>query len=1018
MHSKVIVASLVCMLAASFGAGNKITSGIKQTNYKLKNNVCLAPNDDGGSISIINPMVSVDDECRAIFTCGDTINSVRVIKSTKGVSVSSAIVGDDARLFISTTNKTRPNQAVVVGFIVGRKSLQRTIKKTIYIHFENGTCCYSALSYSDAKTMYFMNYVATAEQLAELANGSPVFEGESSGFDFPDNPYDPDPGHPDPWPPFPPIPDPNPPRMSKNSLRAVHFDPGESYFPTINDPLTPTAEQTYVDYIFGDTQDMTFTVDLVSKEGLQPWQQRAGTGLNAQVNWYDENNNMRPAEGVSVQFYANGAVLHDMEHIFSQEPMSYDYRTGATGYCNVDVRSDAKLNVLEARICADSLSTRVEDRFNIDYPFFARASSSLFALDISDYAEITFTINIYQKKSERGQAFAMSQMQNVPFDYADEFTPTGVTAVETEFPAAKTFYDGENDKIFVQEEDYKSWDVLTHEYGHHIADSLNLCYIPDERMEHNVYQDLTIAYGDSVGKQLAYAEGLATYLGLASQMYYASEYSDTNYGDEIYKDQYRDVNADYNNYHLGGNNIANPDAVEARITSVLIKLLDNVERDYDDVSLGHQAMWNALIASKNSDSVNELIKKITDQNQDVIDDIVKVLDEEGFYDILEVVAPDEWTIMIYMCGSTLVQEACEDLEEILSINNQPYDVNIIIETGGTNKDDGYYWRSWNTGYPNGASIPYGKTSRYYVKNRRLVQIEDFSEKTSMGNSSTFEEFLKWGIEEFPAKKMGVIMWDHGAALRGVCSDYTFNKRFPDRLKNSEALAAFQNVFDAGLSDKFEFIGYDACLMQVQDIAEVNSHYFNYMIASEELEEGAGWEYDQWIDKVYAKEDTETILKAIANSYIDEFEADNTSSILDLNQMSTYYDLFESFALSIKETALNNFDTFSNVIRSTKRFNSGSDFENTCTIDGYDFLCKLQENPTFATFSSQIELVKQAYDNVVLYNRIGETAGEAHGLAIVIQLTVRMGYDPNETNFNNWQSIFEDHEFSSEYPSPL
>ena len=70
--------------------------------------------------------------------------------------------------------------------------------------------------------------------------------------------------------------------------------------------------------------------------------------------------------------------------------------------------------------------------------------------------------------------------------------------------------------------------------------------------------------------------------------------------------------------------------------------------------------------------------------------------------------------------------------------------------------------------------------------------------------------------------------------------------------------------------KLEFIGYDACLMQVQDIAELNSQYFNYMVGSEESEAGEGWDYDTWVDDVYSGKDTKTVLKAM----VDGFIADN------------------------------------------------------------------------------------------------------------------------------------------------
>ena len=87
MHSKVVIASLVCMLAASFGAGNKTTSDFKKTNRETREMACRAPNDNGTEFFIINDMISNGDEARAVFTSEKRIYNARVVKTTPGVNV-------------------------------------------------------------------------------------------------------------------------------------------------------------------------------------------------------------------------------------------------------------------------------------------------------------------------------------------------------------------------------------------------------------------------------------------------------------------------------------------------------------------------------------------------------------------------------------------------------------------------------------------------------------------------------------------------------------------------------------------------------------------------------------------------------------------------------------------------------------------------------------------------------------------------------------------------------------------
>ena len=343
---------------------------------------------------------------------------------------------------------------------------------------------------------------------------------------------------------------------------------------------------------------------------------------------------------------------------------------------------------------------------------------------------------------------------------------------------------------------------------------------------------------------------------------------------------------------------------------------------------------------------------------------------------------NNWTIMIYLCGADLESGsglATADIKEILKVNNQPDDVNIIIETGGS--------RSWH-----GYGISASNLTRFHVENKSLVEDEKLP-KANMGKQSTFESFLDWGLTEYPADKTGVVFWNHGGALSGVCFDENYGG---DGLTNSETSAAFKNVFNAHGVDKLEFVGYDACIMQIQDVAEFNSKYFEYMIGSEESEAGEGWVYDQWIDDVYADRDTDTILKATCDSFVNKYGSDQTLSYLNLNKMPTFFNAIESMSSAIKSTVTSNKSSFNSIINNSKRF-SGSQ------VDGYDFLNRLGSNSKFSSFSDKISEVKTAYKNLVVYSRKGGSAGNANGLGFIYASSY--SYPASETSFMNWRSLF-------------
>ena len=81
--------------------------------------------------------------------------------------------------------------------------------------------------------------------------------------------------------------------------------------------------------------------------------------------------------------------------------------------------------------------------------------------------------------------------------------------------------------------------------------------------------------------------------------------------------------------------------------------------------------------------------------------------------------------------------------------------------------------------------------------------------------------------------------DHGGgAIVGFGADENYGY---ESLSMVEMMMPFRTKFYND-GNKFDWIGFDACLMGMLEVADVLSPYANYMIASEELEAGSGWNY--------------------------------------------------------------------------------------------------------------------------------------------------------------------------------
>ncbi|MFA7032260.1 MAG: Ig-like domain-containing protein [Bacilli bacterium] len=374
-------------------------------------------------------------------------------------------------------------------------------------------------------------------------------------------------------------------------------------------------------------------------------------------------------------------------------------------------------------------------------------------------------------------------------------------------------------------------------------------------------------------------------------------------------------------------------------------------------------------------------------------------------------ALDAWTVMVYMCGADLESGsyhfATGDLTEMINVTGQPDNVNVIVEAGGA--------QSWSSTYS--SVINKNNLNRFHLSNNEFVLDEQIA-KADMGSASTFQSFLEWGLTEYPAERTMVVMWNHGGAMGGCCYDENYSD---DSLMNSEVNTALNGAFNSlGRTEKLEVIGYDACLMQVQDVAEFNSSYFNYMVASEESEAGYGWDYDGgWLNAIYNNPSTVTTA-TVLNSVVDTFIADNggvysssndqTLSWLDLSQMGVYKTAWENMAGYLNSSVLNssNKTAFQNLVKTCKYY-ADTDYTYFCTFDAKDFLAKLSASSTFniGSLSTYISAAQSAFNNVVSYSSCGAGAGNSYGLCMFFSVSSNCGrsvvYTSSQTNFTNWRT---------------
>lgn len=258
-------------------------------------------------------------------------------------------------------------------------------------------------------------------------------------------------------------------------------------------------------------------------------------------------------------------------------------------------------------------------------------------------------------------------------------------------------------------------------------------------------------------------------------------------------------------------------------------------------------------------------------------------------------AEETTTLLVYMCGTDLQDAACEDLVEMAEVEAGDA-INLVVLAGGA--------KSWDLEDLQGNS-----RTLAVIRDGYFESLEDWG-KASMGSAESLEEFLEFGMTEFPADRVMVVLWDHGAGSEGgICFDETYND---DSLTVAEINETLSRLEESVPDFHIHIFGCDACMMATYEMASMLAdHSIDYFVASEELEPGIGWDYTGWLE-ILAEDPSisdEDLCGAIIETFMEAGLADDpddylTLSAVDLSQMNTLKTSMEQFA-SVMSVQLQN-----------------------------------------------------------------------------------------------------------------
>jgi len=376
------------------------------------------------------------------------------------------------------------------------------------------------------------------------------------------------------------------------------------------------------------------------------------------------------------------------------------------------------------------------------------------------------------------------------------------------------------------------------------------------------------------------------------------------------------------------------------------------------------------------------------------------------------------TIMIYMAADNNLRPfAARNIQQMAHVGSNEYItilVHLDIRLAGNKK----------------------VTRRYLVEKEEVFHIDPLNLLTQhmdSGNPATLISFCEWAIKQYNAQTYDLILWNHGTGilepahykiinpmdlfvfnavtnrfeldrsigfmeaieymntLRGVCWDDTTG----NYLSNRKLETALKTICQKCLhGNKFGIIGFDACLMSMTEIASFVKEYAHAMVASEEVELGMGWKYDEVL-LPFTHQALATVPFAchIVSAYNKTYQAitnDYTLSAINLDRFGLLEKNIDHVAQLLIQGLTQQKNIFYALIKDSRSKLSCTHFDEPTYIDLYHFYKNIGDKLTDTSYiapSIKKQLIIALNEGMnlikefVVANTCGKNLKNAHGISI-------------------------------------
>ena len=224
----------------------------------------------------------------------------------------------------------------------------------------------------------------------------------------------------------------------------------------------------------------------------------------------------------------------------------------------------------------------------------------------------------------------------------------------------------------------------------------------------------------------------------------------------------------------------------------------------------------------------------------------------------------KWAIYTYIAGdNNLSNEGLIDITEMEDAGSS-IDTHVAVQIDTAGVHDG--------------SIRYEISEPDFEGHSHRIEIQRLPEQNT-GEPKHLAKFATWAGSRYPASKKLLVVWNHGAGfMHEPTRDIGYDDSSDgDALTMGELRWALTKAgFGAPPKGKISILGFDACLMNMLEVAYEFIGVADMVVGSQQTEPGEGWPYHDVIRGLTG--DSRAVARNIVAKYIAHYRAAGTRGV--------------------------------------------------------------------------------------------------------------------------------------------